>query len=412
MKVAVIGGGFSGCMAALQSARDGHEVSLLESTASLGGVLREIETADGRYFNGCQYLSRACVARLGWSDGLTEFSHEYGGVTALGNDRIRVLNDCAQPTLEGEVHLWDEAPIDASALQRLLAYGHHAPCLIHWAQSFGDLAQLDWRCLIPMQLSRLHFLDDINTPRLKMESQRANELLALPRRQRGQAAEKAWLPSEGYTPFFDQLEKSMLDSGVRIRLKSPVKPVLEEGRVRLRTRAETISADAVVWTTNPQPLLSSLYGWRLHTPPIPMKLLVGDLLKGAQLPVSPPYYWQVFDSGSCVVRLYVYELGGVLKFSAEAFDTQDKDSAWLDLQAVMQLCGLGGGHKLVSVVKQSRYVNFSPFERQAFETLNSEMLAHGVVPGGWQHYGREEKVNSILSSLGRVLSSRNEASYV
>jgi len=411
MKVAVIGGGFTGCMAALQSARDGHEVTLLESSESLGGVLREVETADGLYFNGCQYLNQGSVDRLEWSDGLTEFPHEYGSVTSLGNDRIRILNDCAQPSLDGEVQLWEEASINASALQRLQAYGSQSPYLIDWAQSFGDLAQLDWRCLIPMQLSRLHFHEDMDVPRLKMESQRANELLALPRRVRGQEAEKAWLPSEGYTQFFAKLEQRMLDLGVRIRLNSPVKPELEEGRVSLRSRAETISSDVVVWTANPQPLLSRIYGVRLSTPPIRMKLLVGNLCKGEELPVPTPYYWQVFDSSSCVVRLYVYELGGVLKFSAETFDTKDNNSAWYDLQRVMQLCGLGCGHKLSSVVKQSRYVNYNSMERQAFETLTSEMLQQGVIPGGWQYYGREEKINSILSSLDELFQERTEVSY-
>lgn len=411
MKVAVIGGGFTGCMAALQSARDGHAVTLLESAESLGGVLREVETADGLYFNGCQYLNQRSLDWLEWSDGLIEFPHEYGSVTALGNDHTRVLNDCAQPTLAGEVHLCTETPIDANALQRLQAYGRHAPYLIDWAQSFGDLAQLDWHCLLPMQLSRLYFPEDMDIPRLKLESQRANELLALPRRQRGQAAERAWLPSEGYTQFFASVEQSMLDAGVCIRLKSPVKPYFEEGRVILRSRAETLSSDVVVWTANPQPLLSRIYGVRLATPPILMKLLVGDLCMGEKLPLFTPYYWQVFDSSSCVVRLYVYELGGVLKFSAETFDTKDNDSAWVDLQRVMQLCGLGGGHKLSSVVKQSRYVNYNSMERHAFETLTSEMLQQGVVPGGWQHYGREEKVKSILSSLGRIFQSRNKATH-
>jgi hypothetical protein len=411
MKVAVIGGGFTGCMAALQSARDGHEVTLLESSENLGGVLREVETANGLYFNGCQYLSQGSVERLKWSDGLIEFSHEYGSVTSLGNERIQVINDCAQPSLEGEVQLSEEAPINGSALQRLQAYGSHSPYLINWAQSFGDLVQLDWRCLIPMQLSRLHFPEDKNVPRLKMESQRANELLALPRRLRGQAAEAAWLPNEGYTQFFARLEQCMLDSGVRIRLKSPVKPELAEGRVSLRSRAETILADAIVWTANPQPLLSRIYGVRLSTPAIPMKLLIGDLLKGVSSPVTLPYYWQVFDSGSCLVRLYVYELEGKLKFSAETFNTVDDATAWLDVQRLMHLCGLGDGHHLVSVVQQNRHVNFSQSELQAFETLTSEMLQQGVVQGGWQHYGREEKVKNILSTLGKVLGSRHEASY-
>lgn len=411
MKVAVIGGGFTGCMVALHASREGHEVTLLESGERLGGVLRDVEAAGGLYFNGCQYLREGSVNRLGCSNAFTEFPHEYGSVTALGNCQIRVQDDCAQPSLDGDVHLSDASSIDGSALQRLQAYGPHAPHLINWAQSFGDLEHLDWRCLIPMQLSRLYFSEDMDIPRLKLESQRANELLALPRRQRGQAAEKAWLPSEGYTQLFASMEQSMLDAGVRIRLKSPVKPDFEEGRVILRSRAETIFSDVVVWAANPQPLLSRIYGVRLATSPIIMKLLVGDLCKDEKFPVSTPYYWQVFDSSSCVVRLYVYELDGVLKFSAETFDTKDNDSAWFDLQRVMQLCGLGGDHKLSSVVKQSRYVNYNSMELQAFETLTSEMLQQGVVPGGWQHYGREEKVNSILSSLGRVLQSRNRPTH-
>lgn len=412
MKIAVIGGGFTGCMAALQSARNGHEVTLLESSESLGGVLREVESAGSLYFNGCQYLNQRSVDRLEWSDGLTEFSHEYGNVTSLGNERIRVLDDCAQPSLEGKVQLCEEATINESALQRLQAYGSHSPYLIDWAQSFGDLAQLDWRCLIPMQLSRLHFPDDMAIPRLKMENHRANELLALPRRLRGQAAEKAWLPNEGYTQFFARLEQCMLNSGVRIRLKSPAKPELDKGRVILRSRSETILTDSIVWTANPQPLLSRIYGVRLSTPAIPMKLLVGDLLKGVSLPVSLPYYWQVFDRSSCVVRLYAYELGGELKFSAETFNTVDDANAWVDVQRMMHLCGLGDGHHLVSVVKQNRFINFSQSELQAFERLTPEMLQQGVVPGGWQHYGREEKVKNILSTLGKVLESRHEASHV
>lgn len=411
MKVAVIGGGFTGCMAALHGARAGHDVTLLESGDRLGGVLRDVEAAGGVYFNGCQYLREGSVNRLDWTDAFTEFRHEYGSVTSLGNGQIRVENDCAQPTLDGEVHLADAPLIEGNALQRLHAYGPHAPNLIKWARSFGDLEHLDWRCLIPMQLSRLHFPDDMQIPRLKMESQRANELLAIPRRQRGQMAEKAWLPREGYKVFFVRMEQALLDLGVTIRLKTPVKPSLEGDRLILSSRSDLIPADSMVWTANPQPLFSRLFGTRLDTPPIPMKLLVGDLRKGATLPVSLPYYWQVFDSNSCVVRLYIYELGGVLKFSAETFDTVENAAAWSDLQRVMQLCGLGEGHKLFSVSKQIRYINFSLVERQAFETLEPEMLAHGVVPGGWQHYGREEKINSILSSLDELLKARTEVSY-
>jgi hypothetical protein len=83
--------------------------------------------------------------------------------------------------------------------------------------------------------------------------------------------------------------------------------------------------------------------------------------------------------------------------SHHSIDTVDNDTAWQDLQRVMQVCGLGGGHKLASVATQSRYINFSPTEFKDFETLTPRMLELGVIPGGWQHYGREEKVRHIAS---------------
>ncbi len=397
MKVTVIGGGFTGCMTALECAREGHEVSLWESADRLGGVLLDIKTENGTYFNGCHYLRQASVESLGWPDDFVEFPHEYGGVTALNNNGIRVLDDTAQPSIEGAAKLLDAPSIEDTALERLNAYGLCATDLIQWAKPFGDLAQLDWRCLGPMQLARLHFPEDVNVPRLKMESHRADQLLATPRRLRGQTADPAWLPKRGYSQLFNKLEKTLIDLGVSIRLRSPVKPSIEAGLFSLRSRTETINTDAVVWTSNPHPLLNRVFGKHLDTPPIFMKLLVGDLSKGSQLPVSPPYYWQVFDKSSCVVRLYVYELAGVMRFSAETFDIVDDNTAWRDLQRVMQICGLGDGHKLASVVKQSRYVNFSPSEFKAFETLTPRMLELGVIPGGWQHYGRVEKVRHIAS---------------
>jgi glycine/D-amino acid oxidase-like deaminating enzyme len=50
-------------------------------------------------------------------------------------------------------------------------------------------------------------------------------------------------------------------------------------------------------------------------------------------------------------------------------------------------------------------------EFQAFESLTTEMLQQGVVPGGWQHYARKEKIKKILSTSGKVFRFRFESSY-
>lgn len=408
MKVVVVGGGFTGCMAALHGASQGHEVELWESTANIGGVLRDIETPHGTYFNGCQYLRPGMLKNLNWPDELIEFPHEYGTLTALGNSQARIVDDCAQPALNRSAQLHEEYPINASALERLQAYGPHAQPLIDWAQSFGDLNQLDWRCLIPMQLSRMYYPDDGHVRHLKANSPSADSLLAIPRRLRGQTAESAWLPNSGYNSLFKRLHQKLSDMGVSIKLSSPIKPVFHSHKLHIQSRSETISADVVVWTTNPLPLFRQVYGIRLETPPINMKLLVGDLHQATQIPVPVPYYWQVFITGSSVVRLYIYELGGVIRFSAETFGAVDDAKAWVEVQEVMTQCGLGGNHQLSAVVKQLRYVNFSSKELHAFESSVSDLLKHRIVPGGWQHYGREEKVNNIVPHIDLCLNSRAE----
>ena len=56
-EVAIIGGGITGCVAALYAAKKGHKVILLEKSSSLGGILRDTKNKNNIYFNACQYLS-------------------------------------------------------------------------------------------------------------------------------------------------------------------------------------------------------------------------------------------------------------------------------------------------------------------------------------------------------------------
>ena len=52
MRVAVVGAGFTGCLAALLASRLGAKVTLYDTQACLGGVLRDIVVGEQRYFNG------------------------------------------------------------------------------------------------------------------------------------------------------------------------------------------------------------------------------------------------------------------------------------------------------------------------------------------------------------------------
>ena len=56
LRVVVVGGGISGSLAALNSAKAGHEVTILEGSRNLGGALRDHELSDGTWYRNCQYI--------------------------------------------------------------------------------------------------------------------------------------------------------------------------------------------------------------------------------------------------------------------------------------------------------------------------------------------------------------------
>lgn len=406
MNIAVVGAGLTGCLAALHAARRGAQVTLFESEARLGGIVRDVEVQGQRFYNGCQYFRHGALDALGLSQGLEVFPHEYGSLTLLGNQQARLLDDCAQPALDGQAELNPQAVLDGTALQRLSAYGPHADRLITWASGFGKLDELDQRCVLPMQLSRIFYPEDAELKVKKVADAKADALIALPRRIRQPCsqAEPAMLPPDGFDPFLSQLEETLKEAGVRLQMNSPVKLMDDSPGLRLYSRGQEQVFDQVVWASNPTALLQRVCGIRLKTPPIAMMLWVGQFKKSvkAPCPVPLPYYWQVFDDASPVIRVYVYRLQGHLRFSVEAFERPGVD-AQHTLAQVFQRLGLPSEFELVASLAQLRHVNFSTTELAAMQASTPSLLARGIIPGGWCHYGREEKVASMKRCLDQVL---------
>lgn len=407
MRIAVVGGGFTGCMAALHASSRGAKVSLFEAADHLGGVLRELKFGERIFFNNCQYLRPDVVEDEPWLSGLEMFPHEYGSLTALGNAEPRIVDDCAQPALDGLAQLDPHARIGTSALERLRAYGEHAEELISWASGFGDLERLDYRCTVPMQLSRVFFPDDEFLAEKKAGSPLADEVLAIPRRLRSpqRQAEPALLPRHGFNALFEVIAARLRAQHVEVFTSTKVRLDPTGRPCALRFGDESEEFDWIVWSANPTAVLKRVCGVSLKTPPVPMKLMVGRFssIDESSLPVSLPYYWQIFDKKSPIVRLYIYKLDGEIRFSAESFVHLQGESHQAALWRTLQLLGLGGEAELAGEVEQLRYINYSPAEAQAMHSASSKLLEAGIIPGGWCDYGRSEKVLAIKRFLDEAM---------
>ena len=404
MRIAVIGGGYTGCMAAFHAKALGAQVSLYEVDSELGGVLRDVVINGKKFFNACQYLRDQADGLDEWniSESMVRFEHQYGSLTRLSNKRVRLMDDCAQPVLDGEAILSKNPVVNQSAMERLLAYGSPSTDLIRWASGFGNLSQLDYRCLVPMQLSRVYFAEDPSLGEKKQKDPLADQLLALPRKLRAPnaAIEPAFLPSEGFNQFFARFKETLLDVGVGVYTDSPVKLHRDEEVITLTCRGDKVEVDKIVWAANPTPLLSRIFNVKLKTPPIPMKLIVGEF--DTPLPFTP-YYWQIFDADISVTRVYVYELSGRPCFSVETFAGDSDEKILADVRSVFKQLPLPSRYTVVGIENQHRHVNFSSEELQAIESASSNLPSMGIVPGGWTQYGREEKVQSLKCKISEAM---------
>lgn len=405
MNVAVVGGGYTGCLTALQLLKSSHDVTLYEAGPDIGGVLRDIEDSGDIFFNGCQYLRPQSLSGSGMLKYCQEFPHHYGSLTATGSTAARLYDDVAQPTISGPCSLDPNRPINGSVADRLSALRKGFSEIFEWASSWGDLSKLDWRCSIPMQVSRFHFPDDPNVVSLREVDPRITTLTAIPRGLRlpGVPIETAFLPKGGYNIFFKLIQERLLALGGNLMLNTPIKVTHEKHRLLLRSRGESFRHDLVVWTSNPTQPLKTLCGIKLTTPPVIMKLFFGDLPDYNPQAYPVPYYWQVFCRSSPIARVYLYKIQDKFRFTVEAFADRSDALAREHIEDLPNLLGLGSSMIVRGSISQKRYINFSTDEYNAAEQMTPYLVSLGLIPGGWFCYGREEKVSFVLGHIvGKV----------
>lgn len=409
MRAAVIGGGITGCLTALELIERGFEVTIFEATHKLGGVLRDVTVGEKVFFNNCQYLDFRSFNKFDLEADLYEFPHYYGSFTNLLGDDKRLVFDCAQPCLGGKFQGFDESRlrIHASAFERLRTYGPKGDLLISWAKGFGDLQQLDYRCLTPMQLSRVYYSDDKEIEEKKYSNERYSEVIAIPRRlwSPPKEIESAWLPRHGFDALFDSLEAQLKARGCSFRFKCPVKvSKAQADRVTLSFKGNIASFQLAVWASNPTQLLSSLVGLQLSTPPVKMTLVVGEFECTGNSRWEVPIYWQFFDIETKLVRLYIYQLQGKMKFSVEFFGRPKDEELYKSINEALKVLGISSAFKIYGVFRQSRFVNFSTHEYNTVSASEELLLSNRIVPGAWFTYGREGKMSEIVGLLDKAMA--------
>lgn len=210
---AIIGGGFSGCTAALYLLGKGHKISIYEKHNMLGGVAKDLLYNENIYFRGPNYLkSESLLIKLLqkeklFTKNIKEFDLLYGSYTDIFGEK-NVSNIFAHPVSSSNFEVKNKiSPKIINLRDRIEYYPPNVSNdLILWTEKYGNnLSNLHHECSHAMGFGRLHFKNcDKEIYQFKKKSKIADDLLGIPNLNYNKS--KYCIPKKGYNSFFTLLK--------------------------------------------------------------------------------------------------------------------------------------------------------------------------------------------------------------
>lgn len=415
-RIAIVGGGITGCITALACQENGMDCTIYEMAPTLGGIMKDLQFGDRKFFNGCHYFDRgtpwfeALRPRLDFK--FEDFPHKYGGITDLCGE-VHIEHDYAQPAFSGVAPVGVQGvPMPeglfetTSVADRLALMGPQVSrTLLEWAAPYGDLTKFHISTARVMQLHRFYFPDDSeDVIRRKRVDARADDMFGIPRTllNPDQPIEVGSLPKDSYDLFFAALRDVLVAAGVKIVTGVSANPKLSEaGQLDVFVGGERLNVDKVVWCCNPTGLFLRLGLGRLDAPVTKMYVMAADL-EGAKL--DAPLYYHGFSNDNPIMRLYAYDVAEP-KLVVEAFDTANQDETELSgpakyAQDWLDAIGVECTVKPVGLAKQRRYQFFTIDDAQRFIAFDNMSFDGSLIGGQWDSYSRDGKIAAILDKLG------------
>lgn len=406
MKIAIVGGGISGVVTALALADSGNEIKILEKDQYIGGILRDHDiVGKGVWYRNCQYLDPSDFWTQSFIDqsqsAWNVFPHHYGSWNDLYGlahasyefAQIAVPFGKAEPIRGGSAF--------GSLHHRLSQYPERIGSPIKaWAQRWGDLNAMSPDNCDFLQIGRVFVESDLEgTLQRKEESGLADALYGVPLSKRlpPLSPEEGAVPRAGWNAVFDGVDRLLRSKGIELLLRAPAKPVLQENKLRIMSRGESISSDLIIWCANPNPLIHAL-GWgRIDSP---CSKMLNVLFQATGTAPKNPSYWQIFSQTSSVVRLFSYWLQGHLRLTVEAFDDgSDVSEISRDVRRLSHECGYEISIEHVATVPDRRFALLTNSDREIFEKVDRTAASVGLISGGWHHYGRTRRLQHIFERL-------------
>ena len=409
MKFSIIGAGITGCITALSLKDNGHDVEIYDKASHIGGTLRDIDSDYGHWFRGCQYLSDDATwlnqYRLYSNNFLFSFDHEYFSYTNFNSKKILEYG-FAMPSINKKFNENFDRNININSLKdKFKVYDKDIASFLDSLvfRTGHKSIDLDYRCSISLQLSAILFNNDYEEMLKKKNNNKIiDAICALPRKFLYSALPnlKAIIPINGYNTFFENLFLIMKQKGININLDTGVTVRKNENNNKIipYIKQKALDTDYLIWCCNPVKLAMAAGLGKLDSPVSKFRHF-HCFVEGVE--INKPIYFQCFDNTTCIYRIYFYPTKHSSKLCIECF-ANTSETEFEIFQKVKNITSpMFKDYKIKfwkSDVFYSYYL-YSSNDYQKFIKLNNIALNNNIIPGGWEVFGRDEKIDNIYGYI-------------
>ena len=403
--VAIIGGGITGCVAALLLTKHNCKINLYEKSNSLGGILKDYIQNDKVFFSGPQYIDSAnwindLYELHGFNKVLKKIEYVFGSYTDLFDNNGIVSNCYAHPITNNKfIKIKDLKAI--SLYKRLKSYQEDINIpLIDWCNKFGNnLNILHNECHYAMQVGRIFFSKDkFKINKLKNKSKIADNLLGIPNKIKYQSA---YIPKNSFNEFFVMLRNHLLKKGVKFHQNEVVR--IKDKEKKIYFGKNKINSDYFVWACNPVPLVNYSGLGKLDNLTVKMVTHFFEIKLSKKL--KNDAYYQIFCKNKNLNRIYIYNIKNKIKLNVECFYVRnDNEKKKLNKDVIKFLKKFGysvKSAKYVGCKNELRHILVTINDNNIFKNLAAKRKFKKFIPGSWEIYGRQKKIDKINMEINQ-----------
>ena len=412
-RIAIVGGGITGCVTALLAAKKGLEVSLYEISDTLGGILKDLKIGNERFLNGCQYLEPSkwlneLRFHKEYQKILHKFELNHGSYTKFNNIPHAEKNYPGPTFIDSFDNFELNCKYKNTLLDRYECYPKKIPeNLKNWTKRFKvNLNELKWNAAENGLLtSRIYLKKHLRKMLIYKENDvLADELYGIPKKEINMQEIQVVLPRNSYDEFFKYLCKELLNENVKVFKKTPIKPAYDNNSFSLFFGKKKIICDHIIWTCNPTNLIKCYDNAKLQSKNVKIKIYCFNLNEK----LDYYFYTHVYSKNTSIFRVFLYRLNGKSKITLECFDEQeDIKNILKNITLILKDFKINvklSEKNLILTNRQRRYFLVSLSDERILKSFYNKTKDSNLIYGAWDIYVREKKINYLKSQINSLIS--------